>query len=158
MYKRILLSYDGSIESLRALREGTLLARACHADVFLLSVVPVTAGTLIVESGSSGLMAAQNQEYIALLKRATDKLKELGIEHKARLVEGEPTPAIAAVAKEISADLVIVGHRSKGLLSRWWSGSKHDYLSDYLNCSLLIARNPLSDEEFDRALKAFVSA
>ena len=39
MYKQILLAYDGSLEGLKALREGALLARSCSADVFLLCIV-----------------------------------------------------------------------------------------------------------------------
>src|SRR5262249_11670884 len=144
MYKRILLSYDGTMEGLRALREGAVLAKSCSAqEVFLLSVVPVTAGVLMAESGNCGVMAAQNEEYKALLKRAVERLKQMGIEPKARLVQGEPTPTIAAVAKEIGADLVVVGHSNEGFLSRWWSGSKQDYLSDHVNCSIVIARNPM---------------
>jgi nucleotide-binding universal stress UspA family protein len=39
MYKRILLSYDGSVEGRTALREGALLAKQCGAEVFLLSIL-----------------------------------------------------------------------------------------------------------------------
>jgi nucleotide-binding universal stress UspA family protein len=76
-------------------------------------------------------------------------LNELGFEPTSRFVEGEPTPTIAAVAKEIAADLVVVGHRSERFLSRWWSGSKQSYLTEYVKCSVLIARNALTDEEFE---------
>jgi hypothetical protein len=37
LYKKVLLlSYDGSIEGRRALREGAKLAQFCGAEVFLL--------------------------------------------------------------------------------------------------------------------------
>jgi len=158
MYKQVLLTYDGSVDGLLALREGALLAKACGAEVFLLSVVPVTAGTLIAESGDCGVIAAQNHEFRALLQRAVARLKELGINPTARLVEGEPTPVIAAVAREISADLVIVGYRPEGVLARWWLGSRQSYLCEQLGCSLLIARNPVSDEAFADKLKQHVTA
>lgn len=158
MYKRVLLSYDGSLEGLKALREGALLAKACGAEVFLLSVVPMTVSMLVAEGGNCGVVAAQNEEYGALLKRAVARLRGMGIEPKARLVDGEPTPAIAAVAKEIDADLVVVGHRNEGLLSRWWSGSKQDDLCDHVNCTVLLARNPVSDEKFEAEIKACATA
>jgi len=154
MYQRILLSFDGSVEGLKALREGALLAKSSRAMVFLLSVVPVTAGALIAESAHNGVIAAQDEEYRSLLRRAVARLKEMGIEPTARLVEGDPTLAIAAVAKEINADLVVVGHRAQGFLSRWWSGSRQDYLSDHITCSLLVARNPVSDDAFENQANA----
>jgi nucleotide-binding universal stress UspA family protein len=159
MYKHVLLSYDGSIEGLRALREGAMLAKTCGADVFLLSVVPMTAGTLIAETGDCGVVEAQNNEFRELLHRAVDRLKGLGIEPKARLVKGEPIPAIAAVAKEISADLVVVGYKPEGMLARWWlGGSTQTYLCEQLKCTLLIARNPISDEAFDAHAKQLATA
>jgi nucleotide-binding universal stress UspA family protein len=129
------------------------MARACGAEVFLLSVVPETAGTLIAEGVHAGVVAHQIETYKDLLKRAVERLKQLGFKPVARLVRGEPTPAIAAVAKEISADLVVVGHREEGLLARWWSGSTQSYLTDHVRCSLLVARNPMSDEEFEAEIR-----
>ena len=59
------------------------------------------------------------------------------------------------MAKEVDADLV-VSHHEQGFLSRWWSGSTDTYLSDHLGCTLLIARNPLTEETFDAAQAAMV--
>ena len=51
-----------------------------------------------------------------------------------------------------SADLVVVGHRRRGLLERWWSGSTGSYLLDHIGCSLLVSRQPFSDEAFAQAM------
>jgi nucleotide-binding universal stress UspA family protein len=153
MYRRILLAYDGTIEGARALREGALLAKACGASVCLLCVVPETAGVMIAEGVHAGVVTHQIESYKDLLKRAVDRLQRLGLHPVARLMRGEPTPAIAAVAKEISADLVVVGHRHQDLLSRWWSGSTQSYLTDHVRCSLLVARNEMSDEAFEAEIR-----
>jgi nucleotide-binding universal stress UspA family protein len=94
--------------------------------------------------------------YRDLLGRAAAWLEARGYKPVAKLVIGEPAPAIGAVAKELNADLVVVGHHQKGALSRWWSGSTDSYLSDHLGCTLLIARNPLTEEAFDAAQAAMV--
>jgi nucleotide-binding universal stress UspA family protein len=158
MYKRILLAYDGSREGALALREGALLAKACGAEVFLLSVVPESAGVRMAEGVSGGVVAQQVETYKELQARAIERLTELGFKPVARLVMGEPTPAIAAVAREIKADLVVVGHMHQSFLARWWSGSNQAYLCDNVGCSLLIACNPISDEEFEAAVKETASA
>jgi hypothetical protein len=69
-----------------------------------------------------------------------------------KLVIGEPVREIGAFAREVAADLVVVGHRHQSIFSRWWSGETRAYLSDHINCSLLIGRNVISDEAFDAQL------
>jgi len=149
MYKSILLAYDGSMEGALALREGALLARTCKAKVLLLSVVPNTTGAAELAEGLGGALSVQVEDYKDLLKQAVAWLKERGIEPTPKLLIGDPAQIIGAVAKEVCADLVVVGHQRKNALSRWWSGSKHTYLSDHVGCSILIACNPTSNEAFD---------
>jgi nucleotide-binding universal stress UspA family protein len=152
MYDRILLAYDGSREGLVALREGALLARRCGARVFLLSVLPETGGTRMAEHVYGGAVAQQIDSYKSLLARGVEVLKELGFDPVARLVVGEPAPQIGAFAKEIDADLVVLGHRRRTLLERWWSGGAGAYVTDYVTCSVLVGRNPISDEAFEAEL------
>jgi nucleotide-binding universal stress UspA family protein len=152
MYRRIILAYDGTVEGRRALREGALLARTCGAEVFLLAVVADSTGVQIAESALAGAVLLQAESYAAILQEGVDRLKALGFTPEARLVQGEPAPAIAAVARQVGADLVVVGHRRRGLLERWWSGSTGSYLLDHIGCSLLVSRQPFSDEAFAQAM------
>ena len=152
MYKRILLAYDGSREGRTALREGALVARRCGAEIFLLAVVAETPGMRVAEGAHAGVMAHQDDSYRVILDEAVRGMGHLGMQVKAKLVRGEPAQEIAAYARHIKADLVVVGHRKQSLLQRWWSGPSGAYLSDYLNCSLLIARLNISQEQFLRAI------
>ncbi len=158
MYKTIVLAYDGSIEGRAALREGVLLGLRCRARIHLLAVVAETTGIKMAEGIHAGPMAHQQTTYAAILQEAVDKLKALGVTVGAQLVDGEPAQAIAAYATQVGADLVVVGHRKQSLLQRWWSGPTGAYLTDYLNCSLLIARNVVSQEAFFQEVEATVAA
>ena len=158
MYKRVLLAYDGSAEGARALREGALLARSCGAKVFLLCIVPETPGARMAEGIFAGALGSQIDDYKRLLERAVDILKRMGFAPESRLLMGEPSPVIAAVAREIKADLIVVGHHTEGMLSRWWSGSSEAFLCDHCHCSLLIGNARMSDEEFEAAIKQAVPA
>lgn len=154
MYKRILLAYDGSMEGALALREGALLAKTCGAKVVLLSVIPNSTGAAEMAEGVGGALAEQVNDYRDLLNRAVAWLKERGFEPVPKLVIGDPARIIGAVAKEVDADLVVVGHQRKSFLSRWWSGSTKDYLSDHVGCSILIACNSTGSEAFETALRS----
>jgi nucleotide-binding universal stress UspA family protein len=146
MYDTILLAYDGSLEGRTALREGALLAKACGAKVFLLSVVAVTPGMWVAEGAYAGCLSRAIEKNDDVFAGGMARLRELGLEPRGRIVAGEPAQEIAACARQIRADLVIVGHRRQTLLERWWSGSAGAYLVDHIGCSLLIARNPVSEE------------
>lgn len=152
MYQRVLLAYDGSREGRTALREGAIVAKRFGARIFLLSVAAETAGLRIGEAAYAGAVAYAQDTYASLFDEAMAKLTELGFRPEGRVVTGEPAEEIARYAREVQADLVVVGHRKKGLLERWWSGQTGAYLSDHLSCSLLIARGTISDEELYREL------
>ena len=134
MYRRILLAYDGSVEGRTALREGALLARQCGAEVFLLSVL-ADAGTLLFA-----------EAFMDILNEGVARLRKLGFDPVAKLVRGQPAEEIGNFAREVGADLIVVGHRRQSAFDRWWSGPKGAYLMDYTDCSLLVARNAVSDE------------
>jgi len=140
MYKKVLLAYDGSVEGRMALREGARLAKLSDAETILLAVVDISAGLIIAEGTMAGTIEYQREAYAKILEEGVERLTAMGFSPEARLEFGEPAQQIAAVAKEMGVDLVVVGHRQRGRLARWWSGSVGANLLDHLQCSLLIAQ------------------
>ena len=153
-YKRILLAYDGTREGAVALREGAILAKQAGAKLYILSVVPDVGGMQMAEGAYGGVVAYQMDRYREQLDWGVKRLTELGMAPTGRLVVGDPARAIGAFAREVEADLVVVGHRRKNLLERWWSGASGAYISDFIGCSLLIARNEIGEDEFFAEMKA----
>jgi nucleotide-binding universal stress UspA family protein len=149
MYRRILLAYDGTLEGRAALREGALLARRCGAEVFLLAVVSTDA----TATAMGGTSAAIMQDHSEIFEEGLARAKEFGLKADGKLVSGDPVYEIRTYAEELPVDLVVVGLRKKTLLERWWSGPTHAFLSDSLQCSLLISRNLISDEELRAELQ-----
>lgn len=144
MYGRVLLAYDGSREGRAALREGAVIARRFKADVFLLCVSSRMPDAGFADVAQTMMVAADK----ALFDEAMARLRDLGFSPHGDIVHGEPVVQISRYAAEIRADLVVVGHRRVGFLERWWSGSSGAYLTDHIGCSVLVARNELSDDEF----------
>lgn len=147
MYRTILLAYDGTREGRLALREGALLARMCGARVVLLAVVDPSAGIPLVADPVVGYVPIQEAEdFQKVLDEGAERLTRMGLAFEARLESGAPAERIAAVAEAIAADLVVVGHHKQGAMARWLLGSLTGVLSDSLNCSLLAARQEVTDE------------
>ena len=151
MYGKVLLAYDGSIEGRRALREGARIAQLCGAEVFLLAVVEVSAGTGTLEGGFAIPISEQAEMYNRILAEGVERLKAMGFSPTARLGMGEAGREIAAVAEEIGANLIVVGHRPDGPLARWF-GSIGTYLVKNVRCSVLVAQTEIGDEEFAKLL------
>lgn len=140
MYKRVLLAYDGSREGRQALREGGLLAKRAHAEVFVLAIVASTAS---VDPMGAPLPALDEHEEI--LREGLARAAQFGVRARGEVVSGQPVDVIKRYAVSWKADLVVVGHRKRGMLERWWSGPSHAVLSDHLPCSLLISQNVIDD-------------
>jgi nucleotide-binding universal stress UspA family protein len=156
MYKRILLAYDGSVEGRTALREGALLARQCGAQVFLLSVLVDTGTFLLADVAHAGASVQVEDAFRDVLNEGVARLRQLGFDPVAKMVRGEPAEEIGAYARQIEADLIVVGHRRQSAFDRWWSGPRGAYLMDYTDCSLLVARNVISDEAIEAARLASI--
>jgi len=127
LYKKVLLAYDRSIEGRRALREGTRIAQLCGAEVFLLAVAEVSAGTVGLEGGFVIPVTEQVEIYNQILAEGVERLKAMGFSPTAKLSTGEAGREIAKVAADIGANLVVVGHRPDGLLARCSARSEHTW-------------------------------
>jgi len=153
MYKRVLLAYDGSLEGRTALREGALLARQCDAQVFLLAVLVDNGISLLADVAHAGAFVQMENAVLDVLNEGVTRLRQLGFDPVAKLGRGVPAEVIGTFASEIGADLIVVGHRRQSAFDRWWSGPRGVYLIDYSDCSLLVARNAVSDETIEAALQ-----
>ena len=147
MYNTILLAYDGSREGRLALREGARMAQICGARrVLLLAVVDPSAGLAMAVDPVAGYLPLQEDvDYQQILDEGVERLSRMGFAPESRLETGLPAERIAAVAKEVGADLVVVGHHKQGVMARWLHGSVTSSLIDALDCSLLVARQEIPE-------------
>lgn len=139
MYRKILLAYDGSTFSATALRQGAELASLCKAELHLLSIVITTGSMAIAEAiGPGDVWGLEQQDLQRVVEAAVQDLHSQGLTVIASVRFGDPAIEIAAYAHEVDADLVVLGHTSKGMLTRWFQGSVGAKLLDHLPCSLLV--------------------
>ncbi|MGH8306940.1 MAG: universal stress protein [Gammaproteobacteria bacterium] len=142
LYENIVLAYDGSLEGRRALREGAELAAQFKAKTHLLAVIKHSTGMAIGQGFEArGLVAAEVSHFQKTLDEGVRILKNFGLEASGNLVQGDPVEEIVKLAASVHADLVVVGHRGRGPLARWWRTPVSMSLLDKLSCSVLIGMN-----------------
>jgi nucleotide-binding universal stress UspA family protein len=146
MFKRILVAYDGSPESGRALVVGIQLAKNLKADlrtVYVYEKLPAYAAGYMDfgVSGASILLPKQASEYYRMLQvRAQQAARQQDIALKTELVEGDEVQAIVECVQRTRSDLLVLGiPRHYGLFSRLWNHTTHD-LSQQVASSILEVR------------------
>jgi nucleotide-binding universal stress UspA family protein len=141
MFRTILLCYDGSREGRNALREGADVALSMHAQAHLLAIIRGTALTP-PEGVSEARMLDDAHTADTILREGMEWLKARGLPAEGRLVFGNPLREIPACARELDADLIVIGHRKRGALARWWSDAEDYSLLEAAPCSILAACDP----------------
>ena len=140
-YRKILLAYNGSAEGKRALLECAELANFLGAETHLLAVASMPPSLFLTEGFvPEELLEEEKKRTQQVLDEGIASLKERGFAAAGHLAVGEPVEEICRRAKELSVDLVVVGHNQKtSFAARWWKGSVGASLLDYSPCSILIA-------------------
>ena len=123
--KVIVVGYDGSEHGDRALERAGYLASLTGARVVVTSAVSVVVGAFSGEPGEE-------------LQAAGARLSELGIQFELVEAAGDPAEAIATVAEQQSADLIVVGTREPSLVERMIGGSVSESLQRRARCDVLI--------------------
>jgi nucleotide-binding universal stress UspA family protein len=140
-YRKILLAYNGSAEGKRALLECAELANFLGAETHLLAVASMPPSLFLTEGFvPEELLEEEKKRTQTVLDEGIATLKEKGFNALGHLAVGEPVEEICRLARELSVDLVVVGHnQTTSFAARWWKGSVGASLLDYSPCSILIA-------------------
>ncbi|WP_082747795.1 universal stress protein [Bradyrhizobium macuxiense] len=142
MYQRILLAFDGSPDGREALAQVEGLALSCGATVHLLAIVDRTESMPVVEAMSFVVSDAQRLAVQEVIDEGVRRLHGAGCSTVGALRYGRPSEQIVQVAREIGADLIVVGHRDQGTLARWLNGSVGETILHKPPCSVLVAVKP----------------
>jgi nucleotide-binding universal stress UspA family protein len=142
MFSSIVVGTDGSKTADRALARALELARLTGGRLHVVSAyAPAPAK---VSGGAPASEAAEwsvgpDFEVEGVLERAGGRARSEGVEITAHSPKGDPADAILAVAKEIDADLIVLG--SRGMQgARRVLGSVPNKVSHHAPCDVLIVQ------------------
>ena len=137
-FKKILVPLDGSKYSEKALQRACEFVNAFDSKLVLLYVV----------EKSLPINLLDRKEYLKILqkfgnktlKKANNVLSKKGITAKTLLKEGNIVAEIEKVVKKEKYDLIIVGNKGLGSVTRFLLGSVSNKLAQSSSCSLLIIK------------------
>jgi len=142
-YSRILVAYDGSDLSKKALDMAITLAN--QDEKIELSVVVVSNPPTATSMGSYGIY---NQELIndireqaeKILKEAKDKLATVTNKTTTVVLEGNPGRMIVDHANQTSCDLIVMGSRGLSGIKEMFLGSTSHFVVQRANCPVFIVK------------------
>ncbi len=134
--KKIVLGYDGTEPSKRALERTAELAKAFGSEVLVASVAPVL--TSVGRSAGPVDPADPLSKHEEELADARKYLEGQGLTAEYDSGVGDPADAIVQLANERGADLIVVGTREPSIVQRLFGQSVSETVSHKAHCDVLI--------------------
>ncbi len=149
MFTNILFAHDGTTCSDLAMDYAIALAKRLNSKLTVFhatnyaSGAYAMAGPVIADIGP--IMEAIDAQGHGIAERARDRAKASGIDIAVFDVPASPSRGIASVAKDISADLVVMGNHGKGTMERIFEPSVSAQMLHNIHVPLLIIPHDAGD-------------
>jgi nucleotide-binding universal stress UspA family protein len=150
--KKILLTVDGSIESLEAARFLAHLPFREPVDLIVFTAIPEEQSKKTFWADGWGQTWKTRKRHAAdqAFEQVREFFDEAGLCEPLRhprlfqltqvVREGVPEKAIVAIANELQPDLLVIGSKRRSTVSRVLLGSTGDHVATHVPCSVLVGR------------------
>lgn len=144
---RIVIGIDGSASSLEARDLVASLSWPEGTTVTLITVFELPTAWLGDPALTAGewVFAAADELRADADRQLTElavPLEDHGLHVDRRVVHGRAASVILDLAKELSADLIVLGSRGQGPIASMLLGSVSAEVAEQADCSVLVARGP----------------
>ena len=150
LFSKILIAFDGSEPSKRALDHAAKTAAMFKGELVILTVVPKTPFPILAEEGSTPFRAREyeiyqermRESFRSSLKRAEADIigRYPGLNYEAVLLEGRPSSTIVEEAEKRDVNLIMMGSRGLGGITGWILGSTSRKVVDQCTKPILIVK------------------
>lgn len=138
----IVVGFDGSESSLKAVDYSKAMAHLHSADIHLLHVIDWSPYEFYSMEETATRSRERKREIQQdrenLFPAVLADLKKSGIQSVGNVTFGHPSQALARAAKNVDAIMMIVGRRGRSKIRRMLMGSVAASLANYASCPVVI--------------------
>ena len=139
MFSKILHANDGSEHAFNALSLALKIAKQSNAELHMISVeeidyLPETMEDVRQETGTAA------RRFHSVVNRARSMAEESQVKLKTHVVAGHPVRDIVDLARDLKADLLVVGASGHSALYDRMIGSRADRIVHLAPCPVLVVR------------------
>jgi len=135
--KNIVLAFDGSEYSNRALKYAKTFAERFEATLWLVHIFTNTSDLLGYEDFEK-LYSKRKAGGQSLLDEALQKLSNTRLDVREELQEGPEAESILNIAKNCQSDLIVIGTRGHGTLKGLLVGSVSRKVIHHSSCPVMV--------------------
>jgi len=141
MFKNLLLCHEGSGRGRNVLAQGAQLAVLLGARVHVLSIVGRESTSPVVMASVAGYpcFADEASDCQRMLDESVELIRARGIAARGYLAHGNYLEQIAAYAKKLEIDLIVISDYPGSGPRRWWSSAARASLAEVVSCCILVA-------------------
>ncbi|NPA12822.1 MAG: universal stress protein [Aquificae bacterium] len=142
-FKKILVGYDGSEPSKKALEKAIQLAKLTNGELHIVGVVRPFEFAAIDYIPPEEIEEYEKEELSKeekYLKEAKAIADQHNVKAYTKVMEGEPAEELMSYADEHNCDLIVVGHRGVGGFKRMILGTTAGNLVKYASQSVLVVK------------------
>ena len=139
MFKKILLANDGSEQAFSALSLAVKIAKHSQAELHMISVeeisyLPETMEDVREETGTAA------RRFHKVVNRSRAIAEESQVNLKTHVVAGHPVRDIVDLARDLNADMLVVGASGHSALYDRMIGSRADRIVHLAPCPVLVVK------------------
>jgi nucleotide-binding universal stress UspA family protein len=139
MFHKILHANDGSDHAFHALSLALQMAKQNHADLHMVSVeeisyLPETIEEVREETGTAA------RKLHSVVNRAREMAGDEGVKLHTHVLAGHPVRDIVDLARDLKADLLVVGGSGHSALYDRLIGSRADRIVHLAPCPVLVVK------------------
>jgi len=137
---KILVAHDGSAHADKALQEASEIAEKMGAEITIITVAPDLCLTEVSDSECKLITESLFSEAENSMKKVTAELAAKGIKAEIVIKDGHPAEKILDTAKEIGADLIVVGSHGRHGAKKFFLGSVSAKIVEHATCHVLVIK------------------
>jgi nucleotide-binding universal stress UspA family protein len=137
-FRKILVGYDGSEPSERAVDVAISLARCTDAEILVMAVARPPEPATMVEVDA--VLDNAKEHFEEGFSKVRERAKSAEVHLETMIEVGHPAEHLIHQAEINHAELIIVGRRGNSLFEKWILGSVSEKVIRYAHCPVMVMK------------------